>query len=128
MKNLGLLVVTVLLSLSTWGGGGVDVGNHNQKGFRGTFQIPTFNDENEIVTHVQSLLPSIEDGTNGSVKRLVSQGKCSGKDIKFDELEVLTSYEYNDMSKKLNRKASGLVIVKLFECKRPNKITNQAEF
>lgn len=128
MKNLGLLVVTVLLSLSVWGDGGVDVGNHNQKGFRGTFQVPTFNEENEMVAHVQSLLPSVQDGTNNSVKRLVSQGKCSEKEIKFEELEVLTSYDYNDTSKKLNRKASGLVIVKLFDCKRPRKITNQAEF
>lgn len=126
MKNLAFIVLA-LISLNIWGGGGVDVGNHSQKSFRGTFQVPTFQTEEAMVSHVQSLLPSIENGTHKEVKKLAAQGNCSKK-VKFDELEVLAAYDYSNLMKKMDHLSSGLVIVNLYDCKTPKKITNEAEF
>lgn len=126
MKNLAFIFLA-LVSFQIWGGGGVDVGNHSQKSFKGTFQVPTFATEEAMVTHVQGLLPAIENGSNKEVKKLVAQGKCSNT-VKFDELEVLAAYDYSNLYKKMNHLSSGLVIVNLYDCKTPSKITNEAEF
>ncbi|WP_408095781.1 hypothetical protein ACJVC5_12110 [Peredibacter sp. HCB2-198] len=126
MKNLAFIFLA-LVSYQIWGAGGVDVGNHSQKSFKGTFQVPTFETEEAMVSHVQGLLPSIENGSHKEVKKLISQGKC-GKTVKFDELEVLSAYDYSNIHKKLNHLSTGLVIMELFECKSPAKITNEAEF
>ena len=126
MKNLAFIVLA-LISLNIWGGGGVDVGNHSQKSFRGTFQVPTFESEEKMVAYVQDLLPSIENGSNKEVRKLVSKGKCT-REVKFDELEVQSAYDYSNSLKRLNRLSTGLVILELQDCKKPKNITNEAEF
>lgn len=128
MKNVTFLLLTVLLSFNTWGGGGVDVGNYSPKSLKGSFTLPTFASEESMIAHMQNILPSIEDGTNQEVRAMIAKGRCSKTDFKFDELEVLTSYQYSQKAQKLNRETTGLVIIELKECKKPKLVKNDAEF
>lgn len=128
MKNVTFLLLIVLLSFNTWGGGGVDVGNYSPKSTKGSFTLPTFASEESMIAHMQNILPSIEDGTNQELRAMILQGRCSKTDFKFDELEVLTSYEYSQKAQKLNRQTTGLVIIELNECKKPKLVKNDAEF
>jgi hypothetical protein len=128
MKNVTFLLLAVLLSFKTWGGGGVDVGNYSPKSFKGSFQLPVFASEEAMIAHMQSILPAVEDGTYKEVHTMAVKGRCSKTEISFDELEVLTSYQYSQKAHKLNRETTGLVIVDFKECKRPQFVKNSAEF
>ncbi|MCM2351504.1 MAG: hypothetical protein NDI69_15885 [Bacteriovoracaceae bacterium] len=118
MKNLTLILMTVL-SLNCWSGGGVDVGNHSPKSFKGSFVIPDFKSEESMVAHVQSLLPKIETGSLKEVNNLILAARCSSSDIKFDSLEVVTSYSVNEKILRLEKEFTALVTVELQGCKRP---------
>ena len=128
MKNVTFLLLAVLLSFKTWGGGGVDVGNYSPKSFKGSFELPTFSSEEEMIAHMQSILPAVEAGTYKEVRKMAVKGQCSITEITFDELEVLASYQYSQKAHKLNRETTGLVIVDFKACKRPQYVKNSAEF
>lgn len=120
MKHIILILIGSLLwsvSVSGWDGG-VDVGNHSNKG---RFKIPVFKSEESMVAHLEEILPAIEKGEHQEVKKLLKRGKCSGK-IEFDVLEVEYSYEYNQKIKKLEKEYSGVVEVLLTDCKRPKRL------
>lgn len=119
MKNLTLILITVLVSFDGWTGGGVDVGNHSPKSFKGSFIVPTFTSEEAIVSHIQKLLPKIEDASVNDVRELIVGAKCSSKNVKFDTLEVVTSYQFNESRMKLEKEFMGIVTVELLDCKKP---------
>lgn len=121
MKNLTLILMTVL-SLNCWSGGGVDVGNHSPKSFKGSFVIPDFTSEESMVAFVQSLLPEIERGSLKDVKNLILAAKCSSSDIKFDSLEVVTTYNVNEKILRLEKEFTGLVTVEFKGCKDPKNL------
>ncbi len=122
MKNLTLILMTVLVSLNGWSGGGVDVGNHSPKSFKGSFLVPTFTSEEAMVAHIQKLLPKIESASVSDVRALILEAKCSAKNVKFDTLEVITSYEFNEIRMKLDKEFMGIVTVELRDCKEPVKL------
>lgn len=112
---LTAIVGTFLLSITAMGfGGGVDVGNHNQKG---RFTVPVFSTEESMVEHVNNELPQIEKGEHPEVKKLIKKGRCSSKVI-FDFLEVNDSYRWNRTTKKLEKEFSGDVVVVIKDCKK----------
>lgn len=121
MKNSVLFLIIALFSLHAFGieSGGVDVGNSNQKG---NFGLPIFKTEEEMVTHVNGILPLIEKGEHKEVQRLVKRGKCSKGSAQFDEFSVIPSYEYNKSTRKLDKEFSGEVTVLLKDCKRPRRL------
>lgn len=121
MKNLTLILMTVL-SLNCWSGGGVDVGNHSPKSFKGSFVIPDFKSEESMVAFVQSLLPQIERGSLKDVKNLILAARCSSSDIKFDSLEVVKTYNVNEKILRLEKEFTGLVTIEFKDCKEPKKL------
>lgn len=122
MKILALVLMIVSYSLQSWGGG-VDVGNHKPQGFRGSYVVPAFSSEEDLVFHVEKQLPKIENGSVAEVKQMIKDAACSNKDIKFDLLEVLPSYKINPKTLKLQKEFMGLVVVDLKSCKKPSRLT-----
>ena len=122
MKFACLLFVSVLVSLKTWGGGGVDVGNHSPVGFLGSFEISGFESEENMVAHIQKLLPEIEDAKHSEVLQLISIGHCSKKGVRFEALEPVEAFDYNQKNGRLNKSMSGIVTVNLKECKKPSRL------
>lgn len=122
MSKFIFVMMFALAAVNGWGGGGVDVGNASPKGFQGTFEIPTFDHEEEMVAHVQNILGQIQDGTLPEVKKLIAKGKCSKDSVKFTELEVTDSYRYVEKSKTLQKEFAGIVTIELKECKRPSRL------
>lgn len=121
MKILALVLMIVLFSLQSWGGG-VDVGNHKPQGFRGSYVVPTFESEEALVSHVEKLLPKIESGSVVEVKKMIKDAACSNQNIKFDLLEVVPSYKINSKTLKLQKEFTGLVVVDLQSCKKPTRL------
>ncbi len=122
MKILALVLMIVLFSLQSWGGG-VDVGNHKPQGFRGSYVVPAFATEEALVSYVEKQLPKIEKGSVAEVKQMIKEAACSNGDIKFDLLEVIPSYKINQKTLKLQKEFMGLVIVDLKSCKKPSRLT-----
>jgi len=122
MKNFAFILMFVLMSFNGWTGGGVDVGNHSPKSFRGSFNLPSFTSEESVVEHVQSILPSIEDGTFDSVRELINLGECSSEKVKFDVLEVVISYQVDEENSKMTKEFSGVVTLELQGCGAPAKL------
>jgi hypothetical protein len=122
MKNLAFVLMIVLFSLQSWGGG-VDVGNHKPQGFRGSYVVPAFESEEALVSHVEKLLPEIEKGSVAEVKRMIKDGACSSQSIKFDLLEVVPSYKINAQSLRLQKEFFGLVVINLKSCRRPARLS-----
>lgn len=122
MKNFAFILMFVLMSFNGWTGGGVDVGNHRPKSFKGSFNLPTFNSEESVVEHVQKILPSIEDGSLESVRKLIDLGKCSPEKAKFDILEVVVSYEVDEESLKMKKEFSGIITLELESCGTPSEL------
>lgn len=122
MKNFAFILIFVLMSLNGWTGGGVDVGNHSPKSFKGSFNLPTFNSEESVVEHVQKILPSIEDGTFESVRELIDLGECSTEKVKFDVLEVVVSYEVDEESLKMKKEFSGVITLEFESCVTPSQL------
>lgn len=118
MKYVSLtLFIGIMLSMSafSFGGGGVDVGNHNQKG---NFSLPDFKSEPEMVQYLESIMPKIESGEAPEVRRLLYFRNCSKTDVEFDHVSVTPSYRYNREAKKLEKEISGEVTVTFKNCRR----------
>ena len=122
MKNFAFILMFVLMSFNGWTGGGVDVGNHRPMSYKGSFNLASFKTEESVVDHVQKILPSIEDGSNESVRELIDLGKCSAEKVKFDTLEVVVSYEVDEESFKMTKAYSGVVTLEFEGCKAPSKL------
>lgn len=115
-----ILILVLLFTTASFAieSGGVDVGNSNQKG---KFALPIFKSEEAMVNHLNELMPQIEKGEHKEVQKLMKRGKCPAP-VKFGELSVIPSYEYNKSTKKLDKEFSGEVTVVFKDCKRPRKL------
>lgn len=122
MRNLFFILTTVLISMYSWGGGGVDVGNHSPKMFQGTLKLPYYKSEEEMVSYAQKILPAIESGQLTEVRNLIKAGHCSDQGIKFDLLEVITEYEVDQKLWRLQRLYSGIITFQLRDCKKTRNI------
>lgn len=122
MKNFAFILMFVLMSFNGWTGGGVDVGNHSPKSFKGSFSLPSFTSEESVVEHVQSILPSIEDGSLDSVREIIDLGECSTEKVKFDVLEVVMSYYVDEANSKMIKEFSGVITLDLEDCAAPLKL------
>jgi hypothetical protein len=118
---LSTLFIAIVLSASAFSfeGGGVDVGNSNQKG---KFSLPEFSSETEMVHYLEGLLPKIEKGETPEVRRLLRRGRCGQSKVTFSELAVNPSYRYNRQTRKLEKEFSGEVSVILENCRRPGRL------
>ncbi len=122
MKNFAFILMFVLMSFNGWTGGGVDVGNHSPMSYKGSFNLAVFKSEESVVEHVQKILPSIENGTFESVRELIDLGECSPEKVKFDTLEVVTSYQVDEENFKMTKEYSGVVTLELEGCEAPSKL------
>lgn len=114
--TLAVLIGIFVISITAFGfGGGVDVGNHNQKG---RFSVPVFKTEESMVEHVTKELPRIEKGEHPEVKKLLKKARCSDTVVEFDSLEVNDSYSWNKNSKELEKEFTGDVVILLKKCKK----------
>lgn len=114
---LSTLIIGIFLSTSAFSfeGGGVDVGNSIQKG---SFSLPEFNAETDMVQYLESLIPKIEKGETPEVRRLLKRGRCQDNNVSFEELSVVPSYRYNRNTRKLEKEFSGEVSVIMKDCRR----------